>query len=191
MRITSANPNSQLGAVDYECRAWVNGKEVNRRYGGSVSFSFEISGAVKEGDNDLVVYAFDDVLSDVQPSGKQSTRPEAFGVFYTRVTGIWQTVWLEARPRQLKRRVNSQHRRYDVAVVGAGPAGFTAAYLLSRLGISAVLIDKAAFPRQKLCGGLLTLKTVRFLERSGSPTRMPSGDGLRAEAPVFIGLSDR
>lgn len=89
-----------FGAVDYECRAWVNGKEVGRHYGGSVSFSFEITDALKEGDNEMVVYAFDDVLSDVQPSGKQSTRPESFGVFYTRVTGIWQTVWLEARPRQ-------------------------------------------------------------------------------------------
>ena len=89
-----------FGAVDYECRAWVNGKAVGRHYGGSVSFAFEITDAVKKGQNDLVVYAFDDVLSEVQPSGKQSRRPESYGVFYTRVTGIWQTVWLEARPQQ-------------------------------------------------------------------------------------------
>ena len=89
-----------FGGVDYECRAWVNGKPVGRHFGGSVSFSFEITEAIRDGDNELVVYAFDDVLSELQPSGKQSRRRESFGVFYTRVTGIWQTVWLEARPQQ-------------------------------------------------------------------------------------------
>lgn len=89
-----------FGAVDYECRAWVNGKPVGPHYGGSVSFAFEITDAVKKGENELVVYAFDDVRSEVQPSGKQSTRRESYGVHYTRVTGIWQTVWLEARPQQ-------------------------------------------------------------------------------------------
>jgi len=88
-----------FGGVDYECRAWVNGKAVGSHYGGTVSFAFEITDALKEGENDLVVYAFDDVRSEVQPSGKQSTRRESYGVHYTRVTGIWQTVWLEARPR--------------------------------------------------------------------------------------------
>ncbi len=89
-----------FGGVDYECRAWVNGKSVGRHYGGTVSFAFEITGAVKKGENELVVYAFDDVQSEVQPSGKQSTRRESYGVHYTRVTGIWQTVWLEARPER-------------------------------------------------------------------------------------------
>jgi beta-galactosidase/beta-glucuronidase len=90
-----------FGAVDYECRAWVNGKPVGPHYGGSVSFAFEITDAVKKGENELVVYAFDDVRSEVQPSGKQSTRRESYGVHYTRVTGIWQTVWLEARPMNM------------------------------------------------------------------------------------------
>ncbi|MFQ6035898.1 MAG: glycoside hydrolase family 2 protein, partial [Sedimentisphaerales bacterium] len=89
-----------FGGVDYQCRAWVNGKPVGRHFGGSVSFCFEITKALKDGENELVVYAFDDVLSELQPSGKQSRRRESYGVFYTRVTGIWQTVWLEARPQQ-------------------------------------------------------------------------------------------
>jgi beta-galactosidase/beta-glucuronidase len=89
-----------FGAVDFECRAWVNGNPFGRHYGGSVSFSFEITDEIREGKNDLVVYAFDDVRSEVQPSGKQSSQPGSYGVFYTRVTGIWQTVWLEARPQQ-------------------------------------------------------------------------------------------
>jgi len=89
-----------FGGVDYQCQTWVNGKSVGRHFGGSVSFAFEITEAIRDGDNELVVYAFDDVLSELQPSGKQSRRPESYGVFYTRVTGIWQTVWLEARPQQ-------------------------------------------------------------------------------------------
>ncbi len=95
-----------FGGVDYECRAWVNGQEVGRHYGGTVSFEFEITGAIKRGENELVVYARDDVQSDVQPSGKQSARKESYGVHYTRTTGIWQTVWLEARPGRYIERVH-------------------------------------------------------------------------------------
>jgi len=89
-----------FGAVDYDCRAWVNGTNVGRHYGGSSSFCFEITAALRAGENDLVVCALDDVRSDVQPSGKQSRRLESHGVVYTRTTGIWQTVWLEARPQR-------------------------------------------------------------------------------------------
>ncbi len=53
----------------------------------------------------------------------------------------------------------------DVVIAGAGPAGSTAALVLARRGLSALLIDKSAFPRPKLCGGLLTWKSVRLLER--------------------------
>lgn len=87
-----------FGGVDYQCRAWVNGSQVGRHYGGSVSFCFEITRALRGGQNSLVVYARDDVRSGVQPSGKQSLRRESHGVFYTRTTGIWQTVCLEVRP---------------------------------------------------------------------------------------------
>lgn len=88
-----------FGAVDYDCRAWINGTAVGRHYGGSSSFGFEITAALQSGENDLVVCAIDDVRSDVQPSGKQSRRLESYGVMYTRTTGIWQTVWLEAQPQ--------------------------------------------------------------------------------------------
>jgi len=88
-----------FGAVDYDCRAWINGTQVGCHYGGSSSFCFEITKALQAGENDLVVCALDDVRSDVQPSGKQSRRLESHGVMYTRTTGIWQTVWLEARPQ--------------------------------------------------------------------------------------------
>jgi geranylgeranyl reductase family protein len=53
---------------------------------------------------------------------------------------------------------------FDIIVIGAGPAGSTAAYLLAANGFKVLIIDQAAFPRDKLCGGLLTLKSIRLLE---------------------------
>lgn len=54
---------------------------------------------------------------------------------------------------------------YDVIIAGAGPAGSTAGYILSKAGLQVLIIDKKNFPRNKLCGGLLTYKTIRLLER--------------------------
>ncbi len=54
--------------------------------------------------------------------------------------------------------------KYDVIVVGAGPAGSTASYILSKNGLRVLLIDKYLFPRDKLCGGLLTEKSIRLIE---------------------------
>jgi len=87
-----------FSAVDYDCKAWVNGKPVGRHYGGASSFSFDITEALVEGENQLVVSARDDIRSGIQPTGKQSTQLKSHGCDYTRTTGIWQTVWLEARP---------------------------------------------------------------------------------------------
>jgi geranylgeranyl reductase family protein len=53
---------------------------------------------------------------------------------------------------------------FDAIVIGAGPAGSTAAYLLAKSGLQVLVLDKKEFPRDKLCGGLLTRKTVRLLE---------------------------
>lgn len=61
--------------------------------------------------------------------------------------------------------LESQSDTYDAIVVGGGPAGSTAAYLLQNMGHSTVLIDKCSFPRPKLCGGLITQKTINIIER--------------------------
>jgi len=53
----------------------------------------------------------------------------------------------------------------DVAIIGAGPAGSTAAFLLSKVGLNVILIDKCFFPRDKLCGGLVSTKALKLLER--------------------------
>jgi len=87
-----------FGAVDYDCRVWMNGTLVGRHYGGSASFSFEITNQLTRENNDIVVFVTDDIRSGNQPSGKQSNQLEHYSCFYTRTTGIWQTVWLESRP---------------------------------------------------------------------------------------------
>lgn len=87
-----------FGAVDYLCEVYVNGKQAGGHRGGYSSFEMEITDLINEGENVLVVYARDDRRSGKQPSGKQSDKYESYGCYYTRTTGIWQTVWLECLP---------------------------------------------------------------------------------------------
>lgn len=86
-----------FGAVDYESEIYINGKSVAYNAGGSASFSVDLSRFVEAGRTyDLVVRVKDDLKKGTQPSGKQSLRFKSYGCVYTRTTGIWQTVWMEA-----------------------------------------------------------------------------------------------
>jgi beta-galactosidase/beta-glucuronidase len=80
-------------AVDYHAKVWVNGREVGEHIGGSTPFAFDVTGALKLGANKLVVRVWD-ATGGAQLRGKQTLKPE--GIWYTRVSGIWQTVWLES-----------------------------------------------------------------------------------------------
>ena len=88
-----------FGAVDYLATIYVNEKEVGQHKGGMVSFSFDITDYVKMGRNIICVQAQDDCRNPMIPSGKQSEKYESYGCFYTRTTGIWQTVWVEFVPK--------------------------------------------------------------------------------------------
>ncbi|MEM6470323.1 MAG: family 43 glycosylhydrolase, partial [Planctomycetota bacterium] len=79
-------------AVDYRCEVFVNGESVGKHVGGNDPFSFDISGAVLEGENELIVRV-EDATEEFQLRGKQVIN--ARGIWYTQVSGIWQTVWLE------------------------------------------------------------------------------------------------
>ncbi len=88
-----------FGAVDFEAHLYVNGVHVGEHIGGYVSFSFDITDYLTEGTNVITLNALDDTRNPVIPSGKQSTEYNSYGCFYTRTTGIWQTVWLEFVPQ--------------------------------------------------------------------------------------------
>ena len=84
-----------FGAVDYEMTLFVNGKKAGYHKGGYVSFSIDITDCLAAGENEIIVSVHDDANDNTIPSGKQSHKPESHGCYYTRTTGIWQTVWLE------------------------------------------------------------------------------------------------
>jgi hypothetical protein len=85
-----------FGAVDWESRVWVDGRSVGEHRGGYDPFTFDITDALEgnwEGEHSIIVSVWDPTDQGVQPRGKQVETPE--GIWYTPVTGIWQTVWLE------------------------------------------------------------------------------------------------
>ena len=84
-----------FGAVDYKTTAYVNGQLAGTHLGNNAAFSFEITKLLRAGANELVVRVFDDLRSGLQPGGKQAYN-KSEGCVYTRTTGIWQSVWLEA-----------------------------------------------------------------------------------------------
>jgi beta-galactosidase/beta-glucuronidase len=93
-----------FGAVDWDAKVWVNGTEVAAHKGGYDPFSADITAALKkDADNELVVSVFDGSDVGYQPRGKQVQNPH--GIWYTPVTGIWQTVWLEPVPKTYIRSV--------------------------------------------------------------------------------------
>ena len=85
-----------FGAVDYICDVCINGIHVCSHIGGQTSFEADITHAVRDGENTVQVKVFDDYLDPAMPRGKQYWELESKGMYYSRTTGIWQTVWLEA-----------------------------------------------------------------------------------------------
>lgn len=87
-----------FGAVDWQAEVFVNGQSVGKHEGGFDSFTFNITTFLKKGaQQEIKVRVWDPTDEGPQPRGKQVRKPE--GIWYTPVTGIWQTVWLEAVPK--------------------------------------------------------------------------------------------
>lgn len=86
-----------FGAVDWASEIYINGTKVGEHKGGYDPFSFDISAALKKGNKqEIAVKVWDPSDDGPQPRGKQIKNPH--GIWYTPVTGIWQTVWLENVP---------------------------------------------------------------------------------------------
>jgi len=85
-----------FGAIDWESEIWVNDQKIGNHKGGYDPFSFDITGALNDGsEQQILIRVWDPTNAEnsPQPRGKQVIKPG--GIFYTSVTGIWQTVWLE------------------------------------------------------------------------------------------------
>ena len=114
-----------FGAVDWKADVWVNGISVGSHTGGYTPFSFDIPAALAKGENTLRVRVWDPTDEGYQPRGKQVNNPN--GIWYTPVSGIWQTVWLEAVPQQYIREVRTtpdldrKTFRVEVPVCNAQP----------------------------------------------------------------------
>lgn len=97
-KLRKQNVLLHFGAVDWLCDVFVNGKKVGTHQGGYDPFQFDITSFLKSGSKqDIAVRVWDPTDEGPQPRGKQVRKPE--GIWYTPVTGIWQTVWLEAVPK--------------------------------------------------------------------------------------------
>ena len=82
----------RFGAVDWDARVWVNGKLLGRHQGGYTPFEFDVSDSAVPGEELEIVVRVEDPTDPEQVLGKQGAN------WYTHTSGIWQTVWLEARP---------------------------------------------------------------------------------------------
>lgn len=83
-------------AVDYASTVWMNGKKVGTNTGGNLPFSFDVTDAIQGGSNEIIVRVTDATDTAYQLHGKQVLSPR--GIWYTPVSGIWQTVWIEETP---------------------------------------------------------------------------------------------
>jgi beta-galactosidase/beta-glucuronidase len=115
-----------FGAVDYRSHVWVNGKLAGEHEGGHTPFRFDITPLLKSGPNVVVVRAEDPPTDRYIPRGKQFWEPKSRGIFYTRTTGIWQPVWLEAAGDSFLQRVrvtptNDGTVRFEALVARSRP----------------------------------------------------------------------
>jgi beta-galactosidase/beta-glucuronidase len=108
-----------FGAVDYRATVWVNGTQVVSHEGGHTPFSADVTHALAhEASENVVVVRAEDPSRDVTiPRGKQYWKERSEGIFYTRTTGIWQTVWLEPVNR---RRIDTLRLTTDVDAASVG-----------------------------------------------------------------------
>ncbi|NMC06720.1 MAG: hypothetical protein GYA24_15990 [Candidatus Lokiarchaeota archaeon] len=165
---TSGTILLNFGAVDYECDVFVNGSLVGSHHGGCTAFSFDITPFLTKDKTEsqlLVVHVHDMQFDEELPRGKQSMVERFFGCDYEKITGIWQTVWLEyvARPYYLDRsdfyiRANpwTGHVTAFMNIAGVMPVGKT------------VVVEYALFDGNKPISGtafFMSGKVPRWDER--------------------------
>ncbi len=117
---TSGRILLHIGAADQVAEVTLNGQFIGRHEGGYEAFSFDITHALKdpkqEQFNILTVTCYDDLNDESYPYGKQVLPEKRGGMWYTPVSGIWQSVWLENVPENYIRKLNIENRGYSVTI---------------------------------------------------------------------------
>jgi len=117
-----------FGAVDFDTTVWVNGTKVGIHRGGYDPFTFDITDALNDaGQQQVVLSVWDPTNTGTQPRGKQVKKPR--GIWYTAVTGIWQTAWIEPVPevyiKWIKIVPDIDSESVRVTVASTDPAGYS------------------------------------------------------------------
>ena len=102
-----------IGAVDQRAEVFLNGKPVGSHKGGYEAFTLDITDALTQ-NNRLAICCFDDLEDQTYPYGKQVMKRG--GMWYTPVSGIWQTVWLESVPENYIQSLRIDNRGYSVTI---------------------------------------------------------------------------
>jgi len=149
-----------FGAVDYYATIYIDGRLAGRHWGGTSSFAIDVTSFLNDGnEHNLVLYVEDEQRSGKQARGKQSGNFFSHGCDYTRTTGIWQTVWLEA----------------------ADPVGLKSAYIVPDLDQQRFIIEPKYY-------GLLKGQKLRINLKDGgkvvSTVTIPASDNNLAIVPV-------
>ena len=170
-----------FGAVDYWATAWVNGVQVAQHEGGHTPFEADVTHALRsDGENVLIVRAEDPSRDVTIPRGKQYWKEQSESIFYTRTTGVWQTVWLEPVSRsrisspRLTPDVDSASLRLEVEILGCEP-GMTLRAVASFAGET--MLDDRFTLRSPLLDRMLPL-LPRGEERRRTPLWSPESPNL-------------
>ena len=137
-----------FGAVDWDTTVWINGKEVGSHRGGYDPFTLDITEALNDaGPQEIILSVWDPTNAGYQPRGKQVKKPG--GIWYTAVTGIWQTAWLEpvaaAHIESLNIVPDVDSKTVDVVLNLVSPAG--------EAGATVTVLDR----RKKVASGQIKI----------------------------------
>ena len=132
-----------IGAADQVAAVWVNGRNCGTHEGGYLEGVFDLTGAVRAGENEIVVRVQDCLADRIYPYGKQTLNRG--GMWYTPVSGIWKSVWIESVPEVYVRRIEMlpQKDRVKVRLIGAkGGKAFFEGREISFVGESLELVPE-------------------------------------------------
>lgn len=138
-----------FGAADYQADVWLDGQYLGSHEGGYTPFSFELTDLVQPGGSYRLTVRCRDELDPRQPRGKQSWRQEPFACWYTPVTGLWQSVWLEGvgqyYPVDFRLTPNVEKASLNVEITLNEEAENACVRLTARLGEETVARQETAF----------------------------------------------